>query len=140
MIRLLLHHSTDKYHSVISPYSNIACCIFATESAYKRGSAEYSTCSRGRIIKYLRFRNVHHQMWKAKVFSRLERTHIPGRKNSKSRGVAMTSDSGRWFSSRIRGKIETRDPRAVILAFYPRSHVQPSAEGIAKKRRPKPPL
>ena len=48
----------------------------------------------------------------------------------------MTSDSGRWFSSGIRGEIETRDPREVILAFYPRSHVQPSAEGIAKKRRP----
>ena len=86
MIRLLLHHSIDNYHSVISPYSNIACCIFATESACKRGSAEYSTCSRGHTIKYLRFRDVHHQMWRAKVFSRLERTHIPGRKNSKSRG------------------------------------------------------
>ena len=90
-------------------------------------------------------------MWRAKVFSRLERTHIPGRENSKSQGVAMTSDAGRGFcpafgagvfvrnsglgfSSGIRGEIETGDPRAVILAFYPRSHVQPSAEGIARNR------
>ena len=34
----------------------------------------------------------------------------------------------------IGGEIEMRDPRAVILAFYPRSHVQPSAEGIARNR------
>ena len=99
VIRLLLPHSIDNYHSGISPSNNIVCCIFATESACKRGSAEYSTCSRGRTFKYLRFRDVRHQMWRAKVFSRLERTHSPGRKISKSRGVAMTSDSGRWFSS-----------------------------------------
>ena len=95
-------------------------------------------------------------MWRAKVFSRLERKHIPGRENSKSQGIAMTSDAGRnlfgagfssgirgggvrpefgaSFSSGIRGEIETGDPRAVILAFYPRSHVQPSAEGIQKNR------
>ena len=74
-------------------------------------------------------------MLRAKVFSRLERTHIPGRENSKSQGVAMTSDSGREGSSGIRGEMETRDPRAVILAFFiPRSHVQPSAEGIARNR------
>ena len=36
-----------------------------------------------------------HQMWRAKFFSRLERTHIPGRENSKPQGVAITSDSGR---------------------------------------------
>ena len=30
----------------------------------------------------------------------------------------MTSESGREGSSGIRGEIETRDPRAVILAFY----------------------
>ena len=71
-------------------------------------------------------------MWRKKVFSRLERTHIPGRGNSKSQGVAMTSDSGRGGSSGFGGEIETRDPRAVILAFYPRSHVRPSAEGIAR--------
>ena len=29
----------------------------------------------------------------------------------------MTSDSGREGSSGIRGEIETRDPRAVVLAF-----------------------
>ena len=32
------------------------------------------------------------------------------------------------------GEIETRDPRAVILAFYPGRHVRSSAEGIAKYR------
>ena len=73
-------------------------------------------------------------MWRAKVFSRLERTHIPGLKISKSRGVAMTSDSGRWFSSGIRGEIETRDPRAVILGFTP-SDTAPTrrhADSVAK--------
>ena len=72
-------------------------------------------------------------MWRAKVFSRLERTHIPGRKNSKLQGVAMTSASGRGGSD-FGGEIETRGPRAIILAFYPRSHVQPSAEGMASNR------
>ena len=72
-------------------------------------------------------------MWKAKVFSRLERTHIPGRENSKSQGVAMTSASGRGGSD-FGGEIETRGLRAIILAFYPRSHVQPSAEEMAKNR------
>ena len=32
------------------------------------------------------------------------------------------------------GEIETRDPSASILAFCPRSHVRPSAEGIARNR------
>ena len=69
------------------------------------------------------------------MFSRLERTHIPGCENSKSQGVAMTGDSGRGGSCPEFGsEIETRDPRAAILAFYPRSHVQPSAEGIARNR------
>ena len=67
---------------------------------------------------------------RAKVFSRLERTHIPGHENSKSQGVAMTSVSGRGGSD-FGSEIETRGPRAVILAFYPRSHVQPRAEGMA---------
>ena len=57
-------------------------------------------------------------MWRARFFSRLERTHIPGHEKSKSQGVAMTSESGREGSSGIRGEIETRDPRAVILAFF----------------------
>ena len=57
-------------------------------------------------------------MWRARVFSRPERTHIPGRENSKPQGVAMTSDSGREGSSGIRGEIETQDTRAVILAFF----------------------
>ena len=54
--------------------------------------------------------NIHHQMWRAKVFSRLERTHIPGRENSKSQGVAMTSDSGWGGSSGIRRR--DRDARS----------------------------
>ena len=72
-------------------------------------------------------------MWRAKVFSRLERTHIPGRESSKSQGVAMTSASGRGGLD-FRGEIETRGLRAIILAFYPRSHVQPSAEGMVRNR------
>ena len=70
-------------------------------------------------------------MWRAKVFSRLERAHIPGRENSKSQGVAMTSASGREGSD-FGGEIEKRGSRAIILAFYPRSDVQPSAEGMAR--------
>ena len=42
---------------------------------------------------------------------------MPGRENSKSQGVAMASDSGRGVCPAFRGKIETRDPREVILAF-----------------------
>ena len=53
------------------------------------------------------------------MFSRLERTQTPGRKDSKSQGVAMTSDLGWGVCPESRGEIETRDPRAVILAFYP---------------------
>ena len=34
----------------------------------------------------------------------------------------------------IGGEIKTRDPRAVILAFYPGSHVRPNAEGTARNR------
>ena len=72
-------------------------------------------------------------MLRAKVFSKLERTHIPGRENSNSQGVAMTSASGRRGSD-FGGGIETLGLRAIILAFYPRSHVQPSAEGMARNR------
>ena len=50
------------------------------------------------------------------------------------RGGGFRPEFGASFSSGIRGEIETGDPRAVILAFYPRSHVQSSAEGIAKNR------
>ena len=49
-------------------------------------------------------------------------------------GLVFRPKFGASFSSEIRGEIETGDPRAVILAFYSRSHVQPSAEGIAKNR------
>ena len=34
----------------------------------------------------------------------------------------------------IGGEIKTRDPLAVILAFYPGSHVRPNAEGTASNR------
>ena len=77
-------------------------------------------------------RDVHHPMWIAKLFSRLERTHIPRRENSKPHGGrnairgVVRSDFG--------DEIETRAPRAVILVCYSRSHVQPSAEGIARNR------
>ena len=58
-----------------------------------------------------------------KVFSRLERTHIPERENSKSQWVAMTSDSGRGGSSGIRRR--DRDARSAgsytcILSRKPR--------------------
>ena len=72
-------------------------------------------------------------MLRAKVFSRLERTQLPGRENSKSQGVAMKSASGRGGAD-FGGEIETLGLRAIILAFYPRSHVQPSAEGMASNR------
>ena len=48
-------------------------------------------------------------MWRAKVFSRLERTHIPGCENSKSQGVAITSGSGRGVRPEFGGEKETRD-------------------------------
>ena len=34
----------------------------------------------------------------------------------------------------IGGKIKTRDPHAVILVFYPGSHVRSNAEGTAINR------
>ena len=52
---------------------------------------------------------------------------------AKSQGVAITSESGRGGSD-FGGEIETRGSRAIILAFYPRSHVQLSAEGMARNR------
>ena len=58
---------------------------------------------------------------------------MPGRENSKSQGVAMTSASGRGGSD-FGGEIETLGLRAIILAFYPRSHVQPNGEGMATNR------
>ena len=62
-------------------------------------------------------------MWRAKVISRLERTHIPEHANSKSQGVAMTSDSGRGDSIGIRRR--DRDARSArsytcILSQKPR--------------------
>ena len=62
-------------------------------------------------------------MWRAKVFSRLERTHILGRKNPKSRGVAMTSDFGALVFVRNSGR--DRDARSArsytcILSQKPR--------------------
>ena len=58
---------------------------------------------------------------------------MPGRENSKSQGVAMTSALGRWGSD-FGGEIATLGLRAIILAFYPRSHVQSSGEGMATNR------
>ena len=49
-------------------------------------------------------------------------------------GVAMTSDSGRWFSSEIRGEIETRDPRAVILALSQK--LRPAQRGRNREKAP----
>ena len=87
--------------------------------------------------------DVDHQIWRTKVFRRLERTQAPGRENFMSLGVAMTSDSG-WGGGgivrRIGGEIKARDPHAVTLAFYPGGHVRPNAEGTARNREPKPPL
>ena len=44
----------------------------------------------------------------------------------------MTSDSGREGSSGIRGEIETRDPRAVILAlfFFPEATSSPARKDL----------
>ena len=55
----------------------------------------------GSYFEISSLRDVHHQMWRAKVFSTLERTHITGGENSKSQGVVMTSDSGQGGSSEI---------------------------------------
>ena len=46
----------------------------------------------------------------------------------------MTSDSGRWFSSGIRGEIETRDPRAVILALSQK--LRPAQRGRNREKAP----
>ena len=43
----------------------------------------------------------------------------------------MRSDSGGGVRPKIGGEIKTRDPHAVVLAFYPGSHVRPNAEGTA---------
>ena len=51
----------------------------------------------------------------------------------KSLGVAMIAIRGGGGSG-VRGEIKTRDPLAVILAFYPRSHVRPNAEETARNR------
>ena len=57
--------------------------------------------------------------------------HIPGAKILSRRG-----SQGRAIRGGVRpefgGEIETRDPRAVILTFYPRSHFQSNVEGIAR--------
>ena len=60
-------------------------------------------------------------MLRAKVFSRLERTHIPGRENSKSQGVAMASASGRGGSD-FGGEIET------YLHFIPEATSSPAVK------------
>ena len=50
---------------------------------------------------------------------------MPGRENSKSQGVVMTSASGRGGSD-FGGEIETLGLRAIILAFYARTSSFPS--------------
>ena len=67
-------------------------------------------------------------MWRAKVLLGLEQTHIPGRENSKSQGVAMTSDWGKGGSSGVRG----RDRDAIRAQLY--LHFIPEAtSGSARK-------
>ena len=102
---------------------NTAHVVFSRKDP--RGNVGDCSCTRslGRTVKYLRLRDVHHQMWRTKVFSRLERTQTPGRENSKSHRVAMTGDSGRGGSSGIRRR--DRDARSArsytsILSREPR--------------------
>ena len=45
--------------------------------------------------------------------------------------IAIRGGGGR---PQIGGEIKTRDPLAVILAFYPGSRVRPNAEGNARNR------
>ena len=59
---------------------------FREKSARERGRVQ-STRSLGRAIKYLRLRDVHHKMWRAKVFS--------GWSERRRRGVKNLS---RWVS------------------------------------------
>ena len=62
---------------------------------------------------------------------------MPEWENSKSLGVAMTSDSVKEGGRpQIGGEIKTRDRHAIVLALYPGSHVRPNAEGTARNRRP----
>ena len=80
---------------MIAPSEYIACCIFAIKSARKRGSTGHSQPGSYYSIKYIRV--FVEEMYiircgEKPFFSRLERTQTPGRKNSKSQGVVMTSD------------------------------------------------
>ena len=52
---------------------------------------------------------------------------MPGRENSKSQGVAMTSASGRGGSD-FGGEIETLGLRAIILAFIPEATSSPAVK------------
>ena len=102
--------------SSINVGGNYNDCIFGTQRMLyfrdklpRKREGVQSTLSLGRTIKYLRLRDAHHQMWRAKVFSRVERKQTPWREKSKSLGVAMTSDSG---GGGIRPEIggEIKDP------------------------------
>ena len=70
------------------------CYIFATKSAWERGRVRLHS-QPGSYYLISSLRDVHHPIWRANFFSRLERTHTPGRESSKPQGVAMPSDSRR---------------------------------------------
>ena len=92
---------------------------FRDKSPRKRGGVQ-STRSLGRSIKYLRLRDAHHQMWRAIFFKRVERKQTLGRENSKSLGVAMTSDSRRGDSSgdwRPDKRPDTRTRVSILFAI-----------------------
>ena len=82
---------------------------FRDKSPRKRGGVQ-STRSLGHSIKYLRLRDAHHQMWRRKFFLRVERKQTLGRGNSKSLGVAMTSDSRGRIRPEIGGQIKDPTP------------------------------
>ena len=62
-----------------------------------------------------------------------ERRHR-GAKVLSRRGSQSRAIRGGGVRPEFGGEIETRDPRAVILALYPGSDVRLNAEGIARNR------
>ena len=116
----LQSYQCRKITATIALSEHGACCIFGTKSARKpRVCAEHSKPR----SYYNCLRDVHHQMWRIKVLLRLERTQTPGRENSKSLGVAMTSDSrGRARPENRRRDKHARNARGYtcILSREPR--------------------